>query len=104
MFELTVVSLLALTVVSLFYIGAKMTALQDGIDDLKLKAARLVTASDAAEVVLAGIGALIAKAVADALAKGATEEQLAAIKDVADTVDKEASDLANAVAANTPSA
>jgi ABC-type amino acid transport substrate-binding protein len=59
-------------------------------------------AVDSATALISGFQAAMAKAVADALAAGATPAQLQSLTDLDTSLNAEKTDLAAAVAANTP--
>ncbi len=81
-----------------------MSKLDDQIAALTAKVAALKTVEDSAVTLITGIPAMIAKAVSDALAAGATPEQLQAITDLGAALDANAAPLAAALAQNTPAA
>ncbi len=82
----------------------QMSKFDDSIAQLKTDVTNLTTAEQSAIALINGIKGQIDAAVQAALAAGATDVQLAALKDLSVAVETGASDLAAAVAANTPPA
>lgn len=78
--------------------STNLTSLQDAITELQADVAAENTVVDGAVTLIEGIPALIAAAVAEAQASGATPEQLAAFGTLADTIKSKSSALATAVA------
>lgn len=89
---------------SLERLGAKMSQMDDEITQLTADVAAERTVVDSAVKALTGIPALVQKAVDDALAAGATPAQLQSLTDLHAAVTQQATDLANAIPANTPAA
>jgi uncharacterized coiled-coil protein SlyX len=79
----------------------KMAELDDKIAALTADVAALTTVVESADAALNGIGDMIATAVAQALAAGATPAQLQALTDLESTLTATTASLAAAVAANT---
>lgn len=67
----------------------------DGVTNAK-------TVMVSAETLINGIGTMVANAVQQALANGATAAELQPVSDVVDTLNAESTSLAAAVQANTP--
>lgn len=82
--------------------SATVTNLADEITQLQAAVAAEQTVEQSAVTLLNAIPGLIANAVAQAQAAGASPEQLQALTDLTNAVQAHASDLAAAVAANTP--
>lgn len=82
----------------------KMSVLDDNIAELRTEVANNTTIAKSAVALLKGIPALIDAAVQKALAAGATEEELAALKDLSTSLKQNDTDLAAAIAENTPQA
>lgn len=80
-----------------------MSLLDDAITDLKAKVAAETTIVASAVTLLNGIQARIEAAVAAALEKGASPEQLADLTSLSATLSTETAALSDAVAANTVS-
>jgi len=76
--------------------------LDQAIADLRTQVEAETTATASAITLMNGIQARIDAAVAEAEAKGATPEQLQAIKDLSAKIGTETQALADAVQANTP--
>lgn len=81
-----------------------MSQMDDEITQLTADVAAERTVVDSAVKALTGIPALVQKAVDDALAAGATPAQLQSLTDLHAAVTQQATDLANAIPANTPAA
>ncbi len=79
-------------------------AAQDTIDALTASVSKTTTVEKSAEVLINGFQARLDKGIADALAGGATEAQVASLKTLSTDLDTESDSLAAAVAANTPAA
>lgn len=79
-----------------------MSALDDRITDLKGDITPLTSAVQGAVTLINGFGQMLADAVADALAKGATAEELQSLTDLHVAVTDQSTQLAAAVAAGTP--
>ncbi len=77
-------------------------SLDQKIDDLKTQVAGQTTVIQSAVTLLNGIGQRIQDAVQAALAAGATAEELAAMTDLGASLGASTQQLADAVAANTP--
>jgi hypothetical protein len=71
------------------------------VEDVKTKVTRATTVMTSAQNLIDGFKALLDKAVADALANGATAEELVPLTDLSNTMDTEATALAASVVANT---
>jgi 3-hydroxyacyl-CoA dehydrogenase len=84
--------------------SASVNTLDAELAELTAKVAADTDAVSSAEKAFAGFPALIEAAVADAVAKGATPEQLAAVRAASDAIAANTAGLAAAVAANTPAA
>lgn len=82
---------------------AKMFAGQP-LTDLVSEVTRATTVVTAATALINGIGSRVSSAVAQALANGASADELAPLTDLAAQVKQETDDLSAAVAANTPAA
>lgn len=82
--------------------GTQMSQMDDNIAALQASVANLVTVDESAIMLIRGIGAQIQTAVDAALAQGATQAQLQALVDLKATIDAKDTDLAAAVAENTP--
>jgi uncharacterized protein YoxC len=80
----------------------KMSQMDDEIAVLVTDVTALRGAVDSATALINGFQAAMAKAVADALAAGATPEQLQSLTDLDASINQEKDDLAAAVAANPP--
>ncbi len=81
-----------------------MNALDQAISDLTAAVTKETTVEASAVVLLNGIPALIAKAVADATAAGATPTELASLNALGVAIAASSAPLAAAVTANTPPA
>lgn len=81
----------------------KMAALDDALLTLTTAVQADTDAENAALTFIAGIPDLIKAAVTEALAAGATPEQLKAVTDAATTVSTNAAAIKAAILANTPS-
>lgn len=81
---------------------AMSEAMQTALDTLRTNVERLETVEDAVQAFVEGVPGMIRTAVAEAVANGATPEQLAALNDLASRIGAEADDLSAAVLANTP--
>jgi hypothetical protein len=81
-----------------------MAALDDALTALATQVKTNTDAEDSAVIVLNGIPAQIAKAVAAATAAGATPAQLKSITDLGTALASHAAPLAAAIVANTPAA
>ena len=81
-----------------------MSKLDDKIADLGAEVSRVSSVVDSAVALIGGIAEQVKAAVDAALAAGATEAELAAITDLGASLEGKATELAAAVAANTPSA
>lgn len=79
-----------------------MSLLDDAIAALTAKVNDAVTVEESAIAFINGVPGLIANAVAEATAAGATPEQLAAVTALGDRLTAEAANLTAAVTANTP--
>lgn len=75
-------------------------ALQDEIDNLTTKVEKIRGAAESAIAFINGFQAILDAAIAEALARGATPAQLAAISAAAATLDSEGDAIAAAIAAN----
>jgi hypothetical protein len=84
--------------------GDNMSQLDDAITALTAQVAAEATVDASAVALLNGIPTLIANAVAQATAAGATPAQLAAIANLGTALQAAQAPLAAAVAANTPAA
>lgn len=78
--------------------------LDDDIKALQDTVTAEETVEDSAIALMTGIPTLIAKAVADALAAGATDTQLKAITDLGTAITNKTTALAGAITAGTPAA
>lgn len=76
-------------------------ALQEQIDALKAQVAETLTVEQSALSLIQGFKAILAAAIADALAKGASAEQLQSIQDAHDALHNSEVALSASVAANT---
>jgi len=74
------------------------------IADLTAQVTKATEVEKSAELLINGISARIAAAVAAALANGATAEELAPVADLGKALDAESDALQAAVVANTPAA
>jgi formaldehyde-activating enzyme involved in methanogenesis len=83
---------------------AKMSQMDDEIAVLVTDVTAMRGAVDSATALINGFQTAMAKAVADALAAGATPAQLQSLTDLDTSLNAEKTDLASAVAANTPPA
>jgi hypothetical protein len=81
-----------------------MSAVSDAITTLTGKVSVLTTTVDSAEAAFAGLKTSLDKAIADAAASGATPAELQSLTDLSAAIDQQSSELAAAIAANTPSA
>jgi prophage DNA circulation protein len=81
-----------------------MSAVSDAITTLTGKVTVLTSTVDGAEATLAGLKAALDKAIADAANSGATAAELQSLTDLSTAIDQQSSELAAAIAANTPSA
>jgi hypothetical protein len=77
-------------------------ALQDEVDNLLAKTAKIKGAADSVEEFLPGYKVIMEAAIADALAKGATPAQLQAIQDATAILDTEADEIVAAIASVNP--
>jgi hypothetical protein len=93
-----IVELLAI----LHRLEAKMSALDDAIAKLQQEVQQNTSVTDSAVTLINSIPTMINTAVQEALAAGATPQQLQAITDLATKLDAESTALGNAVTANTP--
>lgn len=82
----------------------EMAALDDAITALQAEVANDTTVIQSADTLINGIAAQITAAVNAALAAGATPAQLTALSTLTSTLVANDTSLANAVAANTPTA
>jgi chromosome segregation ATPase len=80
----------------------QMAKLDDDIAALQAEVAQETSVTESAIALLDGIPKMIADAVAAAQAAGATPEQLAAIEALSTSLQTQTTNLAAAVAANTP--
>ena len=86
-----------------FYsLGKTMAQIDDEITTLTADVAAQATVITSAETLLSGISTTIANAVAQALAAGATPEQLSALTAASKAIEAQTSGLAAAVAAAGP--
>jgi hypothetical protein len=74
------------------------------IEQLKTEVARVTTVNASAVTLINGISARIQKAVDEALANGATAEELAPLTDLNTALSTASTELSAAVVANTPAA
>lgn len=79
-------------------------ATQAAVEALTADVANLTTVEQSAVAAINGLAAQLAAAIASASDKGATDAQLAALNDLHTAITGDASELAAAVAANTPAA
>ena len=80
---------------------SKMSALDDAITQLQADVANLTTVDQSAIALINGFAAQMAKAIADALAAGATATQLQSLTDMHTAIVAQDSSLAAAVSAGT---
>jgi len=85
-------------------IAHMVTTVQEAVDDLTAKVARLTTVDESAVALIKGFPALIAAAVAAAQAAGATPAQLQAFTDLSQKITEDTDVLAGAVTEGTPAA
>lgn len=82
--------------------SASIGDLQQRIDSLTQAVTNESTVESSAMTLISGIPQMIQDAINQALANGATPEQLAALDNLVSSINSSASNLAGAVAANTP--
>ncbi len=78
--------------------------LAEQIEALKAQVAETLTVEQSALTLIQGFKSVLAAAIADALAKGASADQLQAIQDAHDALHNSETALAASVAENTPAA
>lgn len=76
--------------------------MQGELDELRANVEKLTTVRAGVEALVSGIPAMIQAAVDDAVAKGATPEQLAAFDEMNATLQAQIDGVASAVTSNTP--
>jgi hypothetical protein len=85
-------------------LGAQMSQMDDEITQLVADVAAERNLIDKATALISGFPAAIQKAVDDALAAGATPQQLQTLTDLHAAIGQQSTDLTNAIATNTPPA